>query len=244
MNRDQQLRTLTVNVFEKAAAAVQRGPFTGMTLVQETSWHGGKVLQKLLGIYEMELHAAIEEAVAFHPTSIVNVGCAEGYYAVGLALRLPQATVHVFDSDLAALSVCEKAAAANRAESNLRLEKSCTGTQITTLLRRAERCLMFVDCEGCETTLFPEIDLKDLIRTIVIVEMHEYLFPGSTEELMQRFENTHQVQSIAQSARNPHEIEFLRDLPEDTQWLAVSEGRPQTMNWFFAVPRTTDRATA
>lgn len=230
------LKALTADAFAKMGAAVQSGPFAGMTLVQETSWYGGDLLTKLLGIYEMELHGPISEAISYNPTVVINVGCAEGYYAVGLSLCLPQATVHVFDIDLEALQVCEKAAAANRVDGKLRLEKGCSGTAVNRLVQSSKRCVLFVDCEGCEHGLLLELSPNEMVRTIFIVETHETVVPGVTDDLMNRFKDTHHIRSITQGARNPHEIEMLSGLPEDMQWLAVSEGRPQTSKWLFGVP--------
>ena len=51
----------------------------------------------MLGTYEKELNSVIEEACAAHPSLIVDVGAAEGYYACGMALRNPQARVVAFE---------------------------------------------------------------------------------------------------------------------------------------------------
>jgi hypothetical protein len=43
---------------------------------------------KFLGTYERELYSVIERAIELAPRYVLNIGCAEGFYAVGLALRL------------------------------------------------------------------------------------------------------------------------------------------------------------
>jgi hypothetical protein len=52
-----------------------------------------------LGTLEKELHWAIEKAISRSPTTVLNIGCAEGYYAVGFALRLPHAKVVAAEAD-------------------------------------------------------------------------------------------------------------------------------------------------
>lgn len=47
----------------------------------------------LVGSYESELHLQIEQLILERPQVVIDVGCAEGYYAVGLAQRLPDATI-------------------------------------------------------------------------------------------------------------------------------------------------------
>ena len=56
----------------------------------------GDLPPKLLCCYEAELHPAIERAAARNPQLIVTIGCAEGYYAVGMARVLLAARVHAF----------------------------------------------------------------------------------------------------------------------------------------------------
>ena len=59
--------------------------------------HGSAYIPKLLGIYERELAPYIERAVAWQPRLVVELGAAEGYYAVGMARRLPRAHVVAFE---------------------------------------------------------------------------------------------------------------------------------------------------
>src|SRR5271165_2199287 len=85
---------------------VQRGPFAGTAILQEKSWgNAGDLAAKLLGFYEEELHDAVEEAIAGNPDLVLNVGCAEGFYAVGLARRLPESRVIAFDIDQPAQTI-------------------------------------------------------------------------------------------------------------------------------------------
>src|SRR5436190_882004 len=46
---------------------------------------GSGLVTKLLGSYENELHPFIQQLGANKYTEIIDIGCAEGYYAVGLA---------------------------------------------------------------------------------------------------------------------------------------------------------------
>ena len=76
---------------------VRGGPFDGMQFTTDCRWPGFPTY--LTGNYEAELHEALEEFIATRPDVVVDVGCAEGYYAVGLALRLPEAHVYAYDID-------------------------------------------------------------------------------------------------------------------------------------------------
>ncbi|MTD46233.1 hypothetical protein GKE82_18550 [Conexibacter sp. W3-3-2] len=78
--------------------------------------------QKVLGCFEQELDDAVERAIAWEPSTVVNVRSAGGFYVLGLARRLPA-------SRLVAIEPSEPA-----------------GDALTALLDAAglpERCLIF-----------------------------------------------------------------------------------------------------
>ena len=79
-----------------------------MELVEGFEEFAAAPVLKLLGQYETVFHDPIERAIAESPRLIVNVGCADGYYAVGLALRA--AGAHVLAHDLAPNRSCVKRA--------------------------------------------------------------------------------------------------------------------------------------
>jgi methylase of polypeptide subunit release factors len=68
---------------------------------------------KFLGTYEQELHSVVERAIWLDPTYVLNIGCAEGFYAVGLAMRLKSVQVFAADADPKALSAPMKSAELN-----------------------------------------------------------------------------------------------------------------------------------
>lgn len=59
------------------------GPFRGMKYIENS--HGSAYLPKILGSYEKELHKFIPRIVEEEYELILDIGAAEGYYAVGLS---------------------------------------------------------------------------------------------------------------------------------------------------------------
>src|SRR5215813_4226420 len=80
---------ITPKIFQKLGNRVLTGPFKGMIVTDQPNWDDGNSTLKLLGCYEHELWDAIELAITRKPSAVINIGCAEGYYAIGLARRLP-----------------------------------------------------------------------------------------------------------------------------------------------------------
>lgn len=210
---------------------VLTGPFAGMRLVTETAWGDGDLAPKLLGCYEAELHPAIEKGIARRPRRVVNVGCADGYYAVGLARRLGEAQVHAFDIAEDAQTVCAAAAAANGVAERVAVGGLCTGETLRALHQDGARSLVVVDCEGGEATLFDPATVAALGRSDVIIECHDFKQRGLTPALRAAFAPTHEVEVIHEGARDPNQYTALHTLSSLDRWLAVCEFRPETMNW-------------
>lgn len=92
-------------LFKAFSGKVQNGPFRGMHLTERSSWGSGLVASELLGCYEAQLHPYLEHAIQRGYRTVIDVGCCDGYYAVGLSSRLPSARVFAFDINLPMLRI-------------------------------------------------------------------------------------------------------------------------------------------
>jgi precorrin-6B methylase 2 len=221
---------------------VQNGPFRGMELPVETPW--SDLASKLLGDYEMELSPLIDSIISENPDIIVNIGCAEGYYAIGMAISCPSTLVYAFDTDPFAQKICLKAAKTNGVDARVQVGGLCTADCLSDLITSAERPFLFMDCEGGELDLLRSVDRGAFSRTILLVECHDFIYPETTARLIELFENTHSIFKIEQGPRNPHMHPILRPWSENEKWLVLSEARPETMHWLVMVPMPTRLANA
>ena len=74
---------------------VMEGPLAGLDFLPQSA--EGCHIAKLLGCYEQPLLPFVEAAIQANYPTILNIGCAEGYYAVGMARRMPDTQVLAFD---------------------------------------------------------------------------------------------------------------------------------------------------
>jgi hypothetical protein len=192
--------------------AVSGGPFAGL-LYTDTRPH--TLVPKLLGIYERELHAAVEDAIRARPARIVNVGAADGYYAVGLARRCPGAQVLAFEADAAQRELLAAVVAANGVDVEIQ------GAAGPGALDDAD--LVVMDCEGCERAL-----LQPPLAATIIVELHDVWDPGVGTAVTERFAATHEIAVIASGPQPPRGV--------------LSEQRPGPMSWAVMTPRRAPRA--
>ena len=208
------------------------GPFQGMVLLDCKSWGAGDgdFIPKLLGTYEADLHEALLKAVARKPAIVIIVGCAEGYYAVGLARLLPETEVYGFDLDSRARTICARAAEEN-GESRIAIRGLCAAEDVSKILEGSARALLVVDCEGSELEILDPLKIRGLARCDMIVEAHDCIDPKITSTLEERFQDSHEMQRINQGGRNPNEAEKLRKFDESDRWLLMNEGRVESMTW-------------
>jgi hypothetical protein len=206
------------------------GPFAGTRYIEQAA--GSAILPKLIGTYEHELHEALEEILRARYAAVVDIGSAEGYYAVGLALRLPGApVVHAFDADPDAQRLCRELAALNGVSERVVVGGICDGRTLARLT--CERSLVVCDCEGCELELIDPQRVPSLRTADLLVELHEDAAHGITETLRNRFTETHDVRLIEQELRDPDSIPQLAFMSPGQRELAVSEFRVGRQRWAF-----------
>lgn len=222
---------LQVGLEAELGGKVQSGPFAGMRLPAASSWGDGDRVTKLLGLYEANLHPLVERAVARRPAIVINVGCAEGFYAIGLARLLPEATIHAFDLDPAAMRVCRQAALDNGVGERVKVAGECDTETLGRLLATDAHALVFMDCEGAEAALLDPVKAPGLAQADILVECHDFVDRSITPTLRRRFGDTHVVETVAQGGRDPHALPQLASWQELDRWLMVDEGRPECMHW-------------
>lgn len=93
---------------KREGTKVLSGPLKGLDFVDQSA--EGCHVAKLLGCYEQPLQPYIKRALSKNYTTVINIGCAEGYYAVGFARAIPKVTSLAFDSDPNAQESCRNLA--------------------------------------------------------------------------------------------------------------------------------------
>lgn len=223
-------------VWQRTRGTVFSGPFAGLKLTRDVTW--GNPSPILLGTYEAEVAGAIEQAIACEPRLVIDIGCAEGYYAVGLASRIPQGIVHAFDIDPRAREVCRVNAERNNVGDRVVVDGCCTVELLRGLA--GEDAFLVVDCEGCETELLDPIKVPALRMTLMLVEMHDFLDSSTSATIISRFRDSHDITVYSSKARNEHH-ELLRRLSRRQRYMALDEHRPtkpHPMQWAFLKPRS------
>jgi hypothetical protein len=204
---------------------------------------GSAYLPKLLGIYERETAGCIESICRQAPDVIVDVGAAEGYFAVGLARRNPQAEVIAFEMDAAGRESLRRTAHSNGVLDRIRIRGRCEPGELASVLDGAGRPAVICDVEGYELSLLDPATVPALVRASILAEVHEFVVPGIGAQLLARFAGTHRVEQIWAAPRTREDFPWRTAatalLPRSYLDWAVSEWRPPGMSWLWMEPRCT-----
>ena len=203
---------------------VRSGPFAGMHGLKEA--HHSALLPKLIGTYELELSDTIEEFVRSAPQLIINIGAAEGYYAVGLLSRMPHARAIAFESEERGRILLRKLAEQNSVADRLTIKATAKEQDLYEILSEGDKSLLVMDIEGAESELLSPRVFEALKNHLAIVELH-----GSTRE-SSGFES--KIQSIERRVNNfPFEKFplFWKLIPNNLLAHLMNEYRPEIQSW-------------
>jgi hypothetical protein len=209
-----------------APMVVRDGPFAGLRYPEARVAEIDAPVAKLLGTYEQELHPVFTAALARGVNTFIDVGSADGYYAVGLPAADRRITTYAFDLSRSARELCAEVARLNDVSGQVRIGKRFSLASLSPI--DPAGALMLCDIEGAEAALFEAGLVRRLGLTTVVIEVHEHVVPGLSDQLSAAFAATHLVTRIEQAPR-----ETSHGLPAT----AFSEFRPSDQNWLVCEPR-------
>lgn len=214
-----------ISVAESVGWVVKRGPFRGMRYIEAYGDLGAKVL----GSYEEELHETVEHLVAERYDTIINIGAAEGYYAVGFALRCPQSRVIAYEMNPEGRELCASMARLN--EVHVEVRGTFTAADLAAL--PGGRTLVLMDIEGGELDLLDPDVAPALSRVDHLVELHDFVDPSIKSTILARFRDTHDARLVATRPRR------AADYPELAAGTTrvLDEHRPCPMEWVVLTRR-------
>ncbi|KAF0163094.1 MAG: hypothetical protein FD157_3440 [Rhodocyclaceae bacterium] len=216
-------------VLQHQGTVVMSGPLKGLDFLPQSA--EGCHIAKLLGCYEQPLLPHIEAAIQSNYPVLLNIGCAEGYYAAGMARRMPATRVFAFDLNPRARQVCAALAQKNKVAERV---------SIGTLFKpedfapwAGQKVLVLCDIEGAERELLDLDAAPALAGMDVIVESHECLIPGITRLLIERFSATHHISLVEDDGQRqlPDAPPWFKQLAHLDQLLAVWEWRSGPTPW-------------
>lgn len=212
---------------------VVSGPFKNMVYPALIS-HGSVIYPKILGTYESELHEVIRSLPIADYDVIIDIGCAEGYYAVGFGLLNSKASIFAYDIDYGARQRCRMMADENGIGERMLIGQYFNSNDLKTI-NPSLRTLIICDCEGYERHLFNDDNIGFLQNSDLIIETHDCFDIGVSLYLKNLFKHSHKLRSVfsvddIQKALT-YQIEAISSLDLLTKLEALRENRSTIMEW-------------
>lgn len=220
---------------------VRNGLFQGLRYPELVSTCSS-IWPKIIGSYEKELQSAIEDSMKNEYRYMFDVGCAEGYYAIGMALLYKKwgKNTHIiaFDNDENAIRLCSEMRKINQVEDCVEIKNWCSPDLLQNF-DFGHKSLIFADCEGYERELFNKQNITNLLNVDLIVEIHDWnQFETPTlDYLIELFSDTHNVNII--NGIDDYEKAYRYKFPETTEYdiatrfKIFAEGRRRCGIWLY-----------
>ena len=222
---------------------VRDGPFKGMKYPESESI-GSALCPKLLGTYENEIRHQLEQICKNEYTEIVNIGCGEGYYAVGFAMLTASAKVYAFDTNPEAIRLCRDMARLNGVNDRFSTGSFCDSSTLKAI-PITKRGIVICDCEGYEKELFNEEVVRALSNCDLLVEVHDYYDMEISDYIRRLFGKTHTIEATESiddiKKALTYQCEEIERFDLATKKKLLAEFRPAMVEWFYMTPRRVDK---
>lgn len=171
---------------------IKNGPFAGMKYIDES--HGSSLLPKISWTYEYLLTTWIKEIINTDYHNIIDIGSAEWYYAVWLALKT-SAHIYAFDQSIKAQQQLNQLAIENKCLPSITIAWICDYTSIKSIVNQGET-IIICDIEWSEKELLNNDLCDDLNKCDILVECHDFIQNWICDSLIQRFQSTHNIRIL------------------------------------------------
>lgn len=216
---------------QRSGTQILSGPFKGMDYCIRAS--EGSRPARMIGAYEASLAPVIEEIVKTGYGLVIDVGSAEGYYAVGLARRMPNAVIWARDENPKAQALCQALAQANGVAGRVRVGGVMQHEDFAVCAH--QDTLVLCDIEGAEVELLDPLRAKGLLGADILVETHDTFVPGLAEVIAARFRATHHVRLIGRHLDDAGLPAWMEELSDMDRLLALWEWRSGPTPWLWMV---------
>jgi hypothetical protein len=193
---------------DKHGTVVQSGPFEGLVYPVSAALNRWS-LPKLIGSYELEIQPTIQKVAQRTYDTVIDIGSAEGYYAVGLA-RLMGIPVIAYEPEAQERALTALMAKQNRVSDLVQLSALFTADEMIKLSGR--RAFVLCDCEGFEETLFTPDRLSLTRNWDLLIELH-----GTAQTVLPSLDWPHSVSTIPIHDRSGDQNE-LRNAQQSFLW--------------------------
>ena len=195
-------------------------PFAGLRWLDNPRWGRSEQGVMMLGLYEQEVLTNLAEAPDRFRV-FVDVGAADGYYAVGFLYSGKVDRSIAFEAIPECRQAIKLLAIANGVADKIEILGAASESFVDDLAEQkivSSETMFLIDIEGAEFYLLTERVFGYLKDSLIVVETHAHIYPdpqGQLDRLIEKASKTHTVTSWFPGARNPWLIKELDSFTDD-----------------------------
>jgi len=220
---------------------VSKGPFEGMRYINKA--YVGFVCHKVTGTYEKEIQHIIKDELLIKYDAIFDVGSAEGYYAVGMALNSKAKVIVSYEGSEVGRKLQTELATLNQIENKIKIKGYCDEQILKEEMLKYDKILLICDVDGYELALLDNNLNPKLNNTTMVIECHNHCYDKMESDLIKRFCKTHIIESIpvrrtADYEDYPNPNLIYRILPSKYKEFPIRETeRADEDTWLYLKPK-------
>jgi len=237
--RERQER-ISTEVFDILNGIIKYGPFKGLHLDRDTWWGKLDLGSQCLGLYEKEILNLIETTDADHYSTFIDIGAADGYYAIGMLVSGKVGKTICFEQTEKGRNVIAENWRKNHSVGELTILGEANAASFATLnAKDLENAFVLVDVEGFEFDLLTDEVLSLLRSSTVVIEIHHWMedFLDKYNTFLRNADRYFDLDIIPRVERETSNLPELRDFTDDNRLLLTSERRPGVMRFLKLTPK-------
>ena len=227
-------------LLKKYNYTVAHGSFKGMKLNQKVWWSKNDYITQTLGIYEEHILKKITNFAKSGASTLIDVGAADGYFAVGMAYSNIYKNVYAFEIEKEGRDRILENANANKCNDKIKVFGEADVGSISKIIKGEDKVTVMIDIEGAEYEFFSEDMFKILSGNYVICELHPWMVDGGDSlqiKLLNKASEKFNVELIKRDTYRPNMFSEFDNLSDEERLVAVGEGREKNMQWMVLSPK-------
>ena len=219
---------------------VAYGTFKGMKLSKNTYWSKNDIITHILGVYEKHVLKKIIEFSKKGNYPFIDIGAADGYFAIGMAFSEIFNKIYAFEIDERGRKSLNRNIGNNLCKDKVVVDIEANFETLKEIVDKNKSAVILIDIEGSEFDLLDNKLLRLLSNCYIVCELHPALSANGFEKQNMLINNAKaffDVSIIQRESYCPNKFSELNEFTDEERLIAFGEGRENNMNWLILEPK-------
>ena len=219
---------------------VAYGIFKGMKLSKNSYWSKNDFITHILGVYEKHVLKKIIEFSNKGNNLFIDIGAADGYFAIGMAFSETFKKIYAFEIDEEGRRSLNRNIENNLCKDKVVVDIEANFETLKEIVDKNKSAVILIDIEGSEFDLLDNKLLKLLSNCYIVCELHPTLSANGFEKQKMLINNAKaffDVSIIQRESYCPNKFSELNEFTDEERLIAFGEGRENNMNWLILEPK-------